>query len=129
MRERTHETLTRCQTQKRATMTGKESAELDRRDFMRTGTVVTAAAIGGGVATGGNVAAGDQPAPDPISTLKNLRLLDLSVAIEHQAPGELDKPWIRYIDHKQGVVSARDGQTAFGVRRSGSEYPVNHLDN
>ncbi len=75
-------------------MTRKDKTELDRRDFMRTGTVVTAAAIGG------NVASGDQQAPDPLSTLKNLRLLDLSVAIEHLAPGELDKPWIRYTDHE-----------------------------
>jgi len=48
-----------------------------------------------------------------ISALARLRLIDLSVAIEHNAPGELTPPKIQYLDHAAG------GQTIanlFGCR-------------
>ena len=73
-----------------------ETTGLKLRDFIRSSAALTTAAIGG------SVAACDQPAADPLAGLKNMRLLDLSVAIEHEAPGELDKPKIWYIDHEQG---------------------------
>src|SRR5258708_38677498 len=40
---------------------------------------------------------------EPIaSALGRLRLIDLSVAIEHNAPGELTPPKIQYLDHEAG---------------------------
>src|SRR5258706_1052953 len=48
-----------------------------------------------------------------ISALAGLRLIDLSVAIEHNAPGEMTPPKIQYLDHAAG------GQTIanlFGCR-------------
>jgi hypothetical protein len=35
-----------------------------------------------------------------VSTLGRLRLIDLSVALEHNAPGEFTPPKIRYPDHE-----------------------------
>tara|TARA_Y100000031_G_C8125215_1_gene340142 strand:- start:116 stop:895 length:780 start_codon:yes stop_codon:yes gene_type:complete len=39
--------------------------------------------------------------------MKNLQILDLSVAIEHDAPGELSPPKVEYIDHERGGESVK----------------------
>ena len=43
--------------------------------------------------------------PSEISVLARLRLIDLSVAIEHNAPGEMTPPKIQYLDHAAGGPS------------------------
>ncbi len=79
----------------------KKGTETDRRGFIRATTLATATAAGGCVAREG------QGVVDPLSVLRGLRLLDLSVAIEHEAPGELTPPQIEYIDHRQGGETMR----------------------
>ncbi len=37
-----------------------------------------------------------------LEALSSLRLIDLSVSLEHQAPGELEPPKIEYVDHEAG---------------------------
>lgn len=73
----------------------------DRRDFVRTGALATAATLSGCVAS-----SGDAP-NDALSVLKGLQILDLSVAIEHEAPGELSPPTVEYIDHESGGESMK----------------------
>ena len=52
-------------------------------------------------------------------TLPSLRMIDLSVAIEHDAPGELMPPKIEYIDH---TASATTVAAAFGCRTEDLVY-------
>ena len=78
------------------------TAGMDRRDFLQAGTVGTAAALGG------TVGAASQVPSDPLAVLKELQILDLSVAIEHDAPGELNPPQIEYSTHESGGNDGRD---------------------
>jgi len=80
-------------------MSSNEMRGTNRRDFIQTGAVATAAALGGCVSAEG------QPQTDALSILKNLQILDLSVAIEHDAPGELTPAKIEYLDHESGGES------------------------
>ena len=80
-------------------MSSNEIAGTNRREFIRTGTVATAAVLTGCVTAEG------QQSVDALSILKNLQILDLSVAIEHDAPGELSPPKVEYIDHESGGKS------------------------
>ncbi len=80
-------------------MLSNEARGTNRRDFIQTSAVATAAALSGCVSAEG------QPQADALSILKNLQILDLSVAIEHDAPGELSPPKVEYIDHERGGES------------------------
>ena len=93
-------------------------ADLDRRDFMRAGTIATAAALGGSA-----TASAQQTPANPLSILKNLRILDLSVALEHDAPGELSPPQIEYSDHESG---GKNMQAIFGCGPEDLSYSHGH---
>ncbi len=80
-------------------MLSNEARGTDRRDFIQTSAVATAAALSG------CVSAENQLPADALSILKNLQMLDLSVAIEHDAPGELAPPKVEYLDHASGGES------------------------
>src|SRR6187399_3171289 len=41
-----------------------------------------------------------------LSILRDLEIIDLSVALEHQAPGELMPPKIEYVTHAEGGAAA-----------------------
>ncbi len=98
-------------------MSRNEFAGTDRREFIRTGAVATAAALGGSIASAA------EPAADPLSILKKLRIIDLSVAIEHNAPGELSPPKIEYTDHANGGQSIK---SIFGCDADDLVYSHGH---
>jgi kynurenine formamidase len=79
----------------------RKNTSTDRRDFIKATSFAAAAAAGGCVSSESD------PATNPFSVLKNLQILDLSVAIEDDAPGELSPPQIEYIDHKRGGEAMR----------------------
>jgi kynurenine formamidase len=70
----------------------------DRRGFIRQGAVAATVALGARTVT----------AATPEAGLRNLRILDLSVPIEHDAPGEIPPRDVEYIDHKQGSVAMQN---------------------
>ena len=80
-------------------MSSNEVRGTNRRGFIQTSAVATAAALSGCVSAEGQLPA------DALSILKNLQILDLSVAIEHDAPGELSPPKVEYLDHASGGES------------------------
>lgn len=77
-----------------------------------------------GVAAGGTLAsrAADGAAPGRL-TLNGVRMIDLSVAIEHNAPGELMPPKIEYVDH---AASAQTVAALFGCRPEDLVYSHGH---
>jgi hypothetical protein len=76
-------------------MAKRVSNQLNRRKFLR------ATALTGVVAT---VADPSMEAAEPRGLrLGQLRLIDLSVSLEHDAPGEMVKPRIEYISHCAGA--------------------------
>lgn len=83
---------------KRGVMSTNKTTSIDRRNFMRAGTVATAGVLG----VTANATGEQLPAGDPLPSLKNLRILDLSVALEHDARGELSPPKIEYTTHESG---------------------------
>src|SRR5258708_30259413 len=48
-----------------------------------------------------------------ISALSRLRLIDLSVAVDHNAPGEMTPPKLQYLDHAAGCQTIAN---IFGCR-------------
>jgi kynurenine formamidase len=65
-----------------------------------------------------------------LEALHNLRLIDLSVALEHDAPGELSPPRIEYLDHQAGgrmaqlIFDCKQGDLAYS---SGGAWAVENL--
>src|SRR6187551_2988834 len=55
-----------------------------------------------------------------MSGLKDVRLIDLSVAIEHEAPGELETPRVDYITHAAGGLETM--RRVFGCGDSDLSY-------
>jgi len=82
---------------------GKASKKTNRRGFL-------AAA---GAALPGAPLANAAPGNPGRTPLNGVRLLDLSVPLEHEAPGELTPPKIEYLDHAAG---GRSATTLFGCR-------------
>ncbi len=54
-----------------------------------------------------------------LDALSSLRLIDLSVSLEHQAAGELEPPKIEYVDHETGGAAVA---AIFGCRREDLVY-------
>ena len=55
-----------------------------------------------------------------LSLLRDLEIVDLSVALEHQAPGEMSPPRIEYVTHAAGGAAAV--QRVFGCRPEDLPY-------
>ena len=89
----------------------------DRRDFIRGSALATAAAAGGCATVQ------DSEPVDPFSVLRNLEILDLSVAIEHEAPGELIPPQVEYTDHESG---GKTMQAIFGASADDMVFSHGH---
>lgn len=92
-----------------------------RRTFLRA-TAATAAAAGAGLSLGDSVSA-QRPQPRDLR-LGQLRLIDLSVALEHEAAGERTKPKIEYVTHADaGLKSMMD---TFGAKAEDFVYSHGH---
>ena len=89
----------------------------NRRTFLRTG-----AAAGVGIAVAGRSAA--QGAKPQELRLGQLRLIDLSVAIEHDAAGERAKPRIEYVTHDAGWLKGM--MDTFGAKPEDFVYSNGH---
>ena len=83
-------------------------ARTGRRTFLQAST---AGSIG--LAISAQEAAGQTPSPKDLR-LGQLRMIDLSVSLEHDAPGELTKPRIEYVTHDAGGLKGM--MDTFGVQ-------------
>jgi kynurenine formamidase len=90
----------------------------DRRTFLRA-----SASAGVGLATTGQAAAGQATSLDNL-TLARVRLIDLSVALEHDAAGELTKPRIEYVTHSAGGLKGM--MDVFGAKPEHFVYSNGH---
>lgn len=88
----------------------------NRRRFLRQ-----SAAAGVGLATSAEIHA--QRAPGELR-LSDLRLIDLSVALEHDAAGETAKPRIEYVTHEAG--GQRSMLNVFGAKPEDLVYSHGH---
>ena len=88
-----------------------------RRRFLE---VSAAASLG--VATAGR-ASGQTRAPQDVG-LGQVRFIDLSVALEHDAAGERTKPKIEYVTHAEGGLQGM--MTTFGARAADFVYSQGH---
>lgn len=89
----------------------------DRRTFLRA-----ALSAGAGVAVAAQAKAQDAPPGD--LRLDRLRLIDLSVALEHDAPGERTKPRIEYVTHEAGGLKSM--MDTFGAKAEDFVYSNGH---
>ena len=95
----------------------RKSRATGRRKFLQA-----TAAAGAGLAIG-ETAAAQTPRPRDLR-LGQLRLIDLSVALEHEAAGERTKPKIEYVTHADaGLKSMMD---TFGAKAEDFVYSHGH---
>ena len=87
-----------------------------RRRFLRTTGL---AALGGAMATRSADAAGAKDL-----RLGQIRLIDLSVPLEHDAAGEMVKPKIEYVTHAEGGLLGM--MTTFGAKPTDLVYSHSH---
>ncbi len=92
-------------------------ARADRRAFLRA-----AAATGAGLALASP--AGAQTVPPGELRLNQLQLIDLSVGLEHDAPGERTKPKIEYVTHAAGGLASM--MDTFGAKAEDFVYSNGH---
>lgn len=95
----------------------RRRATTGRRAFLRT---AAAAGVGATVST----AAAAQGASPRDLRLGQLRLIDLSVALEHNAAGERTKPQIEYVTHEAGGLTGM--MTTFGATAKDFVYSNGH---
>jgi kynurenine formamidase len=98
--------------------TDRARAKGTRRRFLRA-----SAAAGIGLTGAAAKAAGQRTAPGDLR-LGQLRLIDLSVALEHDAPGERTKPRIEYVTHAAGGLKSM--METFGARPEHFVYSNGH---
>jgi len=98
--------------------TKRRRASTGRRTFLK------ASAAGSlGLAFSAADASGQAPLPRDLR-LGQLRMIDLSVALEHGAPGERTKPKIEYVTHDTGGLKGM--MDAFGVTPQDLVYSNGH---
>jgi kynurenine formamidase len=88
-----------------------------RRRFLQA-----SAAAGVGIATAGRAAAQSRSPQD--LRLGQVRFIDLSVALEHDAAGERTKPKIEYVTHAEGGLQSM--MTTFGAKAEDFVYSQGH---
>lgn len=88
-----------------------------RRAFLRA-----AAALGTAVTVPAQASA--QPASPGELRLNQLQLIDLSVSLEHEAPGERTKPRIEYVTHAAGGLKSM--MDTFGAKAEDFVYSNGH---
>jgi len=72
-----------------------------RREFLKSGTAIIAAALGT------TLVPNRVSANDVFSVLSNLELIDLSVPMENRSPSETEPPRITYTDHDESVEAMK----------------------